>query len=89
MDDEAWLIQFPRPGTGELFVQISLIAILVFCSPSAALADSHQPASEPELPSEAMLEFLGDLEPVDEETWQLLEQHALRDVAENKEVNSE
>jgi hypothetical protein len=36
-----------------------------------------------------MLEFLGDLEPVDEETWQLLEQHALRDVAENKEVNSE
>ena len=26
---------------------------------------------------------------LDEETWQLLEHHALKDVAENKEVNSE
>ena len=54
-----------------------------------ALADSHQPVSDPELPSAEMLEFLGDLEPLDEETWRLLEHHALRDVAENKEVNSE
>ena len=81
--------QFPRPVTGELFVQTCLITILVFSSPTTALADSHQPASDQDLPSEAMLEFLGDLEPVDEETWQLLEQHALRDVAQNKEVNSE
>jgi hypothetical protein len=86
---EAWLIQFPRPGTGELFVQICLIVMLALGSPTAVLADSHQPASDQDLPSEAMLEFLGDLEPVDEETWQLLEQHALRDVAQNKEVNSE
>ena len=85
----ACLKQFPRPGTGELFVQTCLVTILVLSSPTTALADSHQPASDQDLPSEAMLEFLGDLEPVDEETWQLLEQHALRDVAQNKEVNSE
>ncbi len=85
----AWLIQFPRPSMGELPVQICLITILVLSSPTRALADSHQPASDQDLPSEAMLEFLGDLEPVDEETWQLLEQHALRDLAENKEVDSE
>ena len=48
-----------------------------------AVADSHQPESDPDLPSAAMLEFLGDLEPVDEETWRLLEHHALKDVAEN------
>lgn len=89
MYEEAWLIQFPHPGMGELLVQICLITILILSGPTAALADSHQPTSDQDLPSAAMLEFLGDLEPVDEETWQLLEQHALRDVAENKEVNSE
>ncbi|MBT8434988.1 MAG: hypothetical protein KJN95_10005 [Gammaproteobacteria bacterium] len=66
-----------------------LFIILILSSSTTALADSHQPASDQELPSAAMLEFLGELEPVDEETWQLLEQHALRDLAQNKEVNSE
>lgn len=74
---------------GELFVRNGLVVILIMCCPMAAMADSHQPASAEELPSEAMLEFLGDLEPLDEETWQLLEHHAQKDVAENKEVNSE
>ena len=70
-------------------MRIGLFAILVQCCPATALADSHQPQSGSDLPSAEMLEFLGDLEPVDEETWQLLEHHALKDVAENKEVNSE
>ncbi len=53
------------------------------------MAQSDASSSDSALPSEAMLEFLGDLDPLDEETWQLLEHHALRDVAETKEVNSE
>jgi len=44
------------------------------------------PASN-EQPSAGLLEFLGELEPVDEETWRLLEQNALKDVADKKEVN--
>jgi len=48
-----------------------------------------QTTATQELPSEAMLEFLGELDAVDDETWQLLEHHALKDVAENKEENSE
>ena len=70
-------------------MRLSSTIILTTCCFMTALADSHQPVSDPELPSAEMLEFLGDLEPLDEETWRLLEHHALRDVAENKEVNSE
>ena len=74
---------------GELFLRFGLILILVTGCLLTAQADSHQPKSDPELPSAELLEFLGDLEPVDDETWRLLEHHALKDVAENKEVNSE
>ncbi len=74
---------------GELFLRLGLMLILAAGCPVTAQADSHQSGIDPELPSAEMLEFLGDLEPVDEETWRLLEHHALKDVAENKEVNSE
>jgi len=74
---------------GDLFLRFVLTLVLATSCVLTALADSHQPKGDPDLPSAAMLEFLGDLEPVDEETWRLLEHHALKDVAENKEVNSE
>ena len=74
---------------GEFLLRFALILILSTSCLATAQADSHLSRSDPELPSAEMLEFLGDLEPVDEETWRLLEHHALRDVAENKEVNSE
>lgn len=74
---------------GDLFLRFVLTLVLATSCVLTTLADSHQPKGDPDLPSAAMLEFLGDLEPVDEETWRLLEHHALKDVAENKEVNSE
>ncbi len=74
---------------GELFLRRGLMVILMVCSPVPVMAQSEASSSDPALPSEAMLEFLGDLNPLDEETWQLLEHHALRDVAETKEVNTE
>ena len=45
--------------------------------------------AESEAPSAGLLEFLGELEPVDEETWSILEHHALRDVPGQKEVSNE
>ena len=51
--------------------------------------DSVSTSSSAEQPPLGLLEFLGELEPVDEETWKLLEQNALKDVAEKKEVSSE
>ena len=74
---------------GELFVRTGIILVMALACPTMAQADAHQAATDQDLPSAAMLEFLGDLEPIDEETWQLLEHHALKDVAQNKEVNSE
>lgn len=74
---------------GELLLRFGLMLILAAGCLVTVQADSHQSRGDPELPSAEMLEFLGDLEPVDEETWRLLEHHALKDVAENKEVNSE
>lgn len=66
-----------------------LIIILLLCCATTARAQSASSSAEAALPSEAMLEFLGDLEPLDEETWRLLEHHALRDAADTKEVKSE
>lgn len=74
---------------GELFVRTGIILVLALACPTLARADAHLPATGQGLPSAAMLEFLGELEPIDEETWQLLEHHALKDVAQTKEVNSE
>jgi hypothetical protein len=74
---------------GELFVRSGIILLIVLAWPTLAAADAHLSAKEQDLPSAAMLEFLGELEPIDEDTWQLLEHHALQDVAQNKEVNSE
>ena len=67
----------------------ALTLLLILCCPALAGA-RDQPVEEDETPpSEAMLEFLGDLEPVDEETWRLLEHHALRDMRAAQEVNDE
>ena len=74
---------------GEFFVRSGIILLIVLAWPTLAAADAHLSAKEQDLPSAAMLEFLGELEPIDEDTWQLLEHHALQDVAQNKEVNSE
>lgn len=74
---------------GELFVRRGIILAIILAWPTLAQADAHLSATDQDLPSAAMLEFLGDLEPVDEETWQLLEHHALKDAAQNQEVNSE
>jgi len=74
---------------GELLVRAGIILVMVLACQATARADAHRLTPNQDLPSAAMLEFLGDLEPVDEETWQLLEHHALKDVAQNQEVNSE
>lgn len=74
---------------GELLLRTGIILVIALGCPAMARADANPPVTDQDLPSAAMLEFLGDLEPVDDETWQLLEHHALKDVAQNKEVNSE
>ena len=79
------LLQFPHTGVGELFVRTVLLLVMALACPPVAWPQT--PATQ-ELPSEAMLEFLGELEAIDDETWQLLEHHALKDVAENNEENS-
>ena len=66
-----------------------LTLLLILCLPTPAGAQD-QPVGEDETPpSEAMLEFLGELEPVDDETWRLLEHHALRDRRAAQEVSDE
>ena len=57
-----------------------LLLSMGYCAEVAAESDS---------PSAELLEFLGELEPVDEETWAILEHHALRDVPSQKEVSNE
>lgn len=74
---------------GELFVRTGIILVMALAFPPLAQSDNRQTAADQDLPSADMLEFLGDLEPIDEETWRLLEHHALKDVAQNQEVNSE
>lgn len=65
-------------------MRIGLTLLLIMSYPAGVLAES-----DPEPPSAALLEFLGELEPMDEETWQILEHHALRDVPSHKEVSNE
>jgi hypothetical protein len=74
---------------GELLVRSGIILVVILACPAMVRAEAPQIATDPDLPSAAMLEFLGELEPIDEETWLLLEHHALKDVGQNKEVNSE
>ena len=69
---------------GELFVRIALCVLLGFGLPAASFADDGSSADE-DLPSAELLEFLGDLEALDDETWELLEHHALRDAAQRKQ----
>jgi hypothetical protein len=73
----------------EFSVRSGLLAILLLCSPAVVWSQSTDSPADQELPSEAFLEFLGELEPLDEETWRLLERNALNDLEQNKEVNSQ
>ena len=62
--------------------------MLILLAPlSCNAADTDEGGAEP--PSAALLEFLGEMEPVDEETWRLLEHHALRDRPRQQEVTDE
>ena len=63
--------------------------LLILCYPAFAGARDQSVGDDETLPSEAMLEFLGDLEPVDDEIWRLLEHHALRDLRAAQEVDEE
>ena len=67
-------------------MRIGLSLIWFLCCPVLAQDDSDSIPTSNEPPSEELLEFLGELEPLDEETWRLLEQNALKDVADKKEV---
>ena len=69
---------------GELLVRVALCVLLWFWVPVAAFAEDGTSA-DADLPSAELLEFLGELEPLDDETWNLLEQHALRDAAQRNQ----
>ena len=58
-----------------------MLLALLPAAPRAAAAD--------EPPSAALLEFLGELEPLDDETWALIEQHAQRDLEKEDEVQNQ
>ena len=70
-------------------MKTALILLLILCYPVISGAQDQPVGEDDSLPSEAMLEFLGDLEPIDDETWRLLEHHALRDLRAAQEVNEE
>ena len=70
-------------------MRTTLILLLILCYPAFAGAQDQAVQEDESLPSEAMLEFLGELEPVDDETWRLLEHHALRDLRAAQEVNEQ
>ncbi len=89
---------YRRPGAGCYNVRVklsdtrmraTLTLLLILCYPAFAGAQDQPVGEDERLPSEAMLEFLGDLEPVDDETWRLLEHHALRDLRSAQEVSEE
>ena len=81
------LIQFPHIVMGEFILRNGIILLLLLACPASAQAGEH--GSGQDLPSAEMLEFLGDLVPVDDETWLLLEHHAQQDLAQNQEVKDE
>lgn len=89
MQPRAGLLQFPRVLPGELPLRLVVLITVLCCAGGSARAEAPQETAAEDLPSAALLEFLGEIDPVDEATWQLLEQHALRDAAQSKEVNSE
>lgn len=70
-------------------MRIGLGLIWLLCCPVLATDDADGTATSSEQPPADLLEFLGEMEPVDEETWYLLEQNARKDIAEKKEVNRE
>ena len=74
---------------GELLLRSGMFLLFSLACPAAAQADASPAAPAEDLPSAEMLEFLGDLDAVDDETWRLLEHHALRDLAQNQEVKDE
>ena len=83
------LLQFPRTGMGELLVRNGIILVLTLACPMSLRAQTPASAPDPDLPSAEMLEFIGELDLVDEETWLLLEHHAQQDMAKKQEVKDE
>ena len=74
---------------GELLVRSGIILVLTLGCPITLRAEAPANAPGPDLPSAEMLEFIGELDPIDEETWLLLEHHAQQDVAQKQEVKGE
>ena len=88
MTNARGLLQFLHPGLGESFMPRGFGLMLILITPLLSYAaDTDEGGAE--APSAALLEFLGEMEPVDEETWRLLEHHALRDRPRQKEVTDE
>ena len=70
-------------------MRVGLSLICFLCCPVLAIDQADHLSDDPGQPPAGLLEFLGDLDPVEEEIWQMLEQNALQDVAEKKEVSGE
>jgi len=83
------LLQFPRISMGELLVRNGIILVLTLTCPVTLQAETPANAPEADLPSAEMLEFIGELDLVDEETWRLLEHHAQQDMAKKQEVKDQ
>jgi len=69
----------------EMFLRVVLSVILLLCCPAALAAEADGTTSDTDLPSAALLEFVADLETMDDETWDLLEYHALQDAAQQQQ----
>lgn len=70
-------------------MRTGLLVILLLGGSTVVTAAEQSASGDSDQPSRGLLEFLSELDPVDEETWALLEQNALKDVADKDEVNSE
>ncbi len=63
-----------------MFSRTVLAGLLFCCAPAGAQQKSPPPPAGDEPPSLELLEFLADFGAIDEQTWQLLEYHAQRDL---------
>lgn len=70
-------------------MRIIVCLVCFLCCPVLATDEVDHLSEDPGQPPAGLLEFLGDMDPVEEEIWQMLEQNALQDVAEKKEASGE
>ena len=59
------------------------------CLPTTALADSHMDTQDTPYPSAELLEFLAEFGELDEQTYELIEYHALRDLKPDTQGETE